>query len=137
MDTSTLQSIDAIEFLKARYCRILDTKDWDDLRSVLASDVVVDTTVLGGDRVIGASNCLALFKRNYDKTVTVHHGHMPAITLASPRSVKATWAMEVLTVQPDGKRALAFGHDHDTYSLRGGRWLITSIKSTRLLMDES
>ncbi|WP_405813436.1 nuclear transport factor 2 family protein [Streptomyces sp. NBC_01390] len=137
MSQSTLQAIDAIELLKARYCRLLDTKDWDDLKSVLAIDVVVDTTALGGDLVVGASNCEAMLERKYDKAVTVHHGHMPEIALTSPSSAKAIWAMQILTVQSNGKRVLAFGHDHDTYALRGGRWLITTIKSTRLLMDES
>lgn len=137
MDPTTAQAINAIESLKARCFRSIDTKDWEALDSVVAEDVSVDSTALEGDRVTGASNYVALLKRDYDKAVTVHHGHMPEIEITSPGSATATWAVQVLTVQPDGERVLAFGHDHDTYSLSGDQWLITATTSTRLHLDNS
>lgn len=137
MDPYTVQAINAIESLKARYFRSLDTKDWPSVDSALADDVDVDTTALGGDRVTGAANYLALLKRNYGKTITVHHGHMPEIQLTSPAVATGTWAVHALMVRPDGKRELCFGHDRDSYALRGGRWLITATTSTRLHQDES
>ncbi len=36
--------IEDIKQLKARYFRMMDTKDWDAMRKVFAADVVVDTT---------------------------------------------------------------------------------------------
>jgi len=42
-----------------------------------------------------------------------------------------------LLVPANGKRLLAFGHDHDTYGIRGGRWVITGTKETRLQEDMS
>jgi hypothetical protein len=35
-DTATLREIEAIKQLKARYCRLLDTKDWQGWRSLFA-----------------------------------------------------------------------------------------------------
>jgi SnoaL-like domain len=138
MDPNTLQTINAIEALKARYFRRVDTKDWAALGSVLADDIDVDTTAMGGGRVAGASNYVAQLQRDYDTPVTtVHHGHMPEIELTSSDSATGTWAVQVLVVRPDGKRTLGFGHDHDTYAIRGGQWLITATKSTRLQLDQS
>ena len=46
MDRST--DLDQIHQLKARYFRLMDTKDWDGLREVFTSDVRIDTTVDSG-----------------------------------------------------------------------------------------
>jgi hypothetical protein len=137
MDRHTLQAINAIESLKARYFRGFDTKDWPVVDSALADDVVVDTTALDGDQVTGASAYLAMLKRKHSKTTTVHHGHMPEIRLTSSSKATGTWAVHVLVIGSDGRRELCFGHDQDNYALRDGKWLITSTTSTRLYEDQS
>ncbi|MFI6362247.1 nuclear transport factor 2 family protein [Nocardia sp. NPDC050630] len=137
VDPDTLQAINTIESLKARYFRSFDTKDWSALGSVLADDVDVDTTALGGTSVTGASNYVAALQRDYGTAVTVHHGHMPEIAITGAAAATGTWAVQVLLVRPDGKRLLAFGHDHDRYGIRDGRWVITGIKSTGLQEDQS
>ena len=48
-----MDDIEAIKQLKARYCRMLDTKDWDGFRQVLADDVVMDSTGSGGSVITG------------------------------------------------------------------------------------
>ncbi|RDI45097.1 nuclear transport factor 2 family protein [Nocardia mexicana] len=137
MDPNTLRQLNAIESLEARYCRGLDTKEWPALDSVLADDIEVDQTALGGDRIAGAANYVAALQNNYGRAVTVHHAHMPEIELTSPTTATGTWAMQVLVVRPDGHRVLGFGHDYDTYGIRNGRWVLTATKSTRLHLDRS
>ncbi|WP_433621996.1 nuclear transport factor 2 family protein [Nocardia sp. CA-120079] len=135
VDPRTLQAINAIESLKARYFRSLDTKDWSVFGSVLAGDIDVDTTSVGGDRVRGASNHVAALQTDYGNSVTVHHGHMPEIEITAADTATGTWAVQVQLVRPDGRRWLSSGHDRDTYGIRDGRWVITSMKSTRLQAD--
>ncbi|MEV2224817.1 nuclear transport factor 2 family protein [Nocardia vinacea] len=65
MDPQISQAINVIESLEARYFRILDTKDWSAFDSVLADDIDVDTTALGGDRVRGASNHVAALQTRW------------------------------------------------------------------------
>jgi hypothetical protein len=137
MDPTTLQTINSIEALKARYFRALDTKDWTEFESTLADDIEVDHTALDGHQATGASNYVALLQEDYDGTVTVHDAHMPEIELTSAGSAVGTWAMQVLLVRPDGERVLAFGHHQDTYGLQDGSWLITTTTSTRLQVDKS
>ena len=44
----------AISDTKARYCRCLDTKDWDGFADVFMPDLVLDTRPSGGTEVAAA-----------------------------------------------------------------------------------
>ena len=50
-----MDDIFAIQILKARYFRAIDTKDWDLLASVMVEDVAIDVTddVDGGEPYTG------------------------------------------------------------------------------------
>ena len=39
-----LQDIEEIKRLKARYFRLMDTKDWDGFRAIFATDVRIDVS---------------------------------------------------------------------------------------------
>lgn len=45
-----MDDVEEIKRLKARYCRYLDTKRWDDWRGLLTDDFVSDTSAAGGTR---------------------------------------------------------------------------------------
>ena len=47
-DSATLLEIEAIKQLKARYCRLLDTKDWQGWRDLFSDDFLSDTSSAGG-----------------------------------------------------------------------------------------
>ncbi|WP_433526934.1 nuclear transport factor 2 family protein [Nocardia pseudovaccinii] len=135
VDPQTLQAINVIESLKARYFRTLDTKDWSAFGTALADDVDVDATALGGDRVRGASNHVAALQTDYGDRVTVHHGHMPEIEVHTPAAATGVWALQDLLIWPDNIRGGGFGHYHETYTLDGDRWRISSTTLTRLYLD--
>jgi hypothetical protein len=98
--------IEDVKQLKARYCRLLDTKDWEGFREVFADDVVTD-----------------------------HQCHTPEITVTSPSTATGIWAMED-RVQLDGGRELnGFGHYHEVYEKSGGSWRIKASTLTRIRMD--
>lgn len=137
MDVSDVLKINTIEFLKGRYFRALDTKDWSTFESTLADDVEVDHEALAGPKVNGKANYVTRLQSDYDGAKTVHHGHMPEIRITSANTAEGTWAMQVLIVKANGKRVLAFGHHRDTYVIRNDQWAITSTKATRLQLDES
>ena len=50
----TMDDVEAIKQLKARYCRLMDTKDWVAFRQLFTDDVEMDTTASGGTVVTGA-----------------------------------------------------------------------------------
>jgi uncharacterized protein (TIGR02246 family) len=130
-----VDDIEAIKQLKARYFRTMDTKDWDGMRRVFADDVVMDTTESGGGVVRGADEFMTFLRATLDGVVTVHHGHMPEITLTSPTTASGIWALEDRLRWPDGSAMQGSGHYHETYEKTDGEWRITSSTLTRLSMD--
>jgi uncharacterized protein (TIGR02246 family) len=130
-----LDDIEAIKQLKARYCRTMDTKDWQGMRAVFTDDVEMDTTASGGGVVHGADDFITFLREALDRVVTVHHCHMPEIDLASPAAATAVWAMEDMLRWPDGTELHGYGHYHETYENVAGAWLIKRCVLTRLRMD--
>nr|WP_106410491.1 MULTISPECIES: nuclear transport factor 2 family protein [Pseudofrankia] len=132
-----MDDIEAIKQLKARYCRLLDTKDWDGYRLIFTDDVVIDTEDSGGNIVDGADAFLEFLRVALAGTVTVHQCHTPEITITSPASATGIWAMEDRVRFPDGNDLTGFGHYHETYEKVDDGWRIKASKLTRLRMDFS
>jgi uncharacterized protein (TIGR02246 family) len=133
--TAWSEDLEAITQLKARYCRTMDTKDWDAMRSLFADDVTIDTVESGGSVVTGADEFMIFLRQAIGDVATVHHCHMPEIERTSPTSASAIWAMEDMLRWPDGTELHGYGHYHETYEKRAGVWRITSSRLTRLRMD--
>ncbi len=133
----TVDDIEAIKQLKARYFRTMDTKDWAGMREVFTDDVVMDTTASGGGVVSGADAFMEFLEQTLADAVTVHHGHMPEITLTSPTTASGIWALHDHIVWPDGTQLHGDGHYHETYERAGGVWRIKSSTLTRLHMELS
>ncbi|MCK9921559.1 nuclear transport factor 2 family protein [Frankia sp. AgPm24] len=132
-----MDDIEAIKQLKARYCRLLDTKDWAGYRQLLADDVVIDTIDSGGSVVAGGDAFLDFLRVALAESVTVHQCHTPEITIVSPGSAVGIWAMEDRVRFADGAELSGFGHYHETYEKSDGTWRIRTSKLTRLRMDIS
>jgi uncharacterized protein (TIGR02246 family) len=130
-----VDDIEAIKQLKARYCRTLDTKDWDAMRQVFTDDVVIDTTGSGGTVISGADAFMAFLRDTLADRVTVHHCHTAEITLTSPSAATGVWAKEDHVQLPGGRELTGYGHYHETYEKSGGAWRIKSSTLTRLRMD--
>ena len=65
---------------------------------------------------------------------------MPEIELTSTITARGVWAMEDLIWWPEGSRRKTlhgFGHYHETYEKIDGRWLIKTLRLTRLRMDQT
>jgi hypothetical protein len=143
-DIERIVAIEEIKNLKARYFRCMDTKDWAGFQAVFAPDTIADYTREGGDRsrssATGAANIKKLVKDLVAPALTIHHGHMPEIELTSTITARGVWAMEDLIWWPEGSRRKTlhgFGHYHETYEKIDGRWLIKTLRLTRLRMDQT
>lgn len=130
-----MDDIKAIEQLKARYFRTMDTKDWAGMRKVFADGVVMDTTASGGNVISGADEFMAFLRETLADVVTVHHGHMPEIELTSNATATGIWAMEDMLRWPDGSELHGYGHYHEIYEKADGEWRIAASTLTRLRMD--
>ena len=127
--------IEDIRQLKARYFRMMDTKDWDGLAQVFTDDVEIDVTGEGGGVTRSVADYIPFLRANIEHVITVHHGHMPEIQLTSPTTASAIWALEDQLWWPEGapiKYMHGFGHYHETYEKLAVGWRIKTMTITRL-----
>lgn len=142
-DLRRLLDLEAIHQLKARYCRFVDTKQWDRLRALFTPETRFEgfgsaPTGAGVDEFIGGiSSRLA-------RVVSVHHCHMPEIVFPGPDRARGIWAMmDVLQFPPGeapreapGSRGFrAYGHYEEAYRRDGEVWRFCFMRLTRLRID--
>jgi SnoaL-like domain len=130
-----LLALEEIKLLKSRRDRACDTKDWDLYRALHADDHVSHND--GFEKWESADIMIENVKRILDKgRTTVHHSHTPDITFESDTRARGIWGMEDLIFDTDTGELLihGFGFYHETYELRGGKWLFTSRQLKRTLV---
>jgi hypothetical protein len=127
-----LDDLRALEQLKAAYCRMLDTKQWDGFRDLFSDDFVSDTSESGGVVIEGADAFVAFVRRALGKAVTVHQVQQPEIAISSPTTATGVWAMQDVVRFVPGITLHGFGHYHETYVKLDGQWRIETSKLTRL-----
>ncbi|NIH80637.1 nuclear transport factor 2 family protein [Amycolatopsis viridis] len=130
-----LAAIEDIKQLKARYFRLMDTKDWTALREVFTDDAHMDIDGFPRD---GGDAITAFLSKVLTPLRTVHHGHMPEITLISRDQASGVWAMfDYVEFPSDGlpRGFHGYGHYHDQYRVERGAWRIASTRVARLRID--
>lgn len=136
---TTLWEIEQIRQLKARYFRLMDTKQWDQWRSLFTDDMrfwndnLPDPTSRQPITTTGDA-FVHMVSRILSNAVTVHHGQMPEIELTGEHSARGIWSMYDQLQDPEKKLDFeGYGHYYETYE-RGedGRWRIKDMHLTRL-----
>ncbi|MBD2860241.1 nuclear transport factor 2 family protein [Spongiibacter sp. KMU-158] len=132
-----LHNIEQIKQLKARYCRLLDAKDWLAWRALFADDFVSDTSGSGGKWIEGADAFVAYVQSTLGKPsrVTVHQIHAPEITLLSATEAEGIWALEDIVRFFPLLNLRGYGHYHEQYVQVNGEWKIKHSRLSRLKME--
>ena len=132
MSTPDFQDWLAICNVNARYCRLLDTKDWAGWQALFTGDIVLDTSAAGGPRIEGAEAAVAAVRGSIAQAITTHHVHTPEITVDGDEAT-AIWAMRDRNIWPYGRKLLGFGHYHQRYRrCPDGTWRIAESRLTRI-----
>ena len=134
-DATALLEIEAIKQLKARYCRHLDTKDWQAWRSLFTDDFLSDTSPAGGKVIQGADDFVTFTRKSLRSQATVHQVHAPEIELTSATTARGVWALEDVVRFGPGVNLRGYGHYTETYEKVDGQWFIASSTLTRLRED--
>ncbi|RYD63430.1 MAG: nuclear transport factor 2 family protein [Sphingomonadales bacterium] len=125
----------AICELKARYCRLMDGKDWDGYRDLFTEDYELDVSAAsGGAPVRGRDAALATVLPHIRDAVTAHQVHSPEIVIRDDEA-DGIWAMQDRVIFAGGASISGFGHYHERYRREDGRWRIARLKLTRLHVD--
>jgi hypothetical protein len=134
-DVSELRDIEEIKQLKARYFRLVDTKEWDAWRELLTDDYRLESDAgihEGRDAVVSmVSSALA-------EGSTVHHALAPEIAITGPAAATGVWAYQDHVVMSHDGQNVAFhgyGHCHEEYVRTDDGWRIRSTVETRLRID--
>jgi SnoaL-like domain len=136
-------AIEHIRTLKARYCRFLDTKQWDELSALFLDDAVLDVQQdTGLPPIQGRDALIAQIKAAVIDAATSHQVHTPEIELISSDSATGTWAMQDRVVWQPGKSPVpgvasitGYGQYHEAYRLTSDGWKFATLKLTRFHVD--
>ena len=128
-----MDDLEAIKQLKARYFRLMDTKQWDAWGDLFTEDAVLQASPDPEERFQGRDEIVAKVSHLLRDAVTVHHGHMPEIEIHGDTAT-GLWAMDDFVEMPQ-LVLHGWGHYHEEYAREDGRWRIRSSRLTRLRLD--
>ncbi len=121
--------------LKARYCRYLDCKRWEDLAQLFAPDGRMQ---FGPDpawgMVQGREAIAEHLTEQLRRATTVHHVHPGEIELQDATHASAIWPMDDL-VANWGYVLNGSGYYEEQYAFDEGRWMIQHSRLHRLRVD--
>jgi hypothetical protein len=126
----------AIANLKAAYCRLLDTKDWEGWGQLFTEDFEQDVSGSGGGVFKGRDAAVAATRESIETAKTAHQVHFPEIVIDGDEAT-AIWPLQDRLIWEDGRSLTAYGHYHERYRRTPDGWRIAAQKLTRLMMDFS
>jgi SnoaL-like domain len=124
----------AICNLKAAYCRLLDTKDWDGWGALFTDDIRLDVRPAGGDLLEGRAAMLASVRGSIGQARTAHQVHSPEIAIDGDEA-RGVWAMQDRVVWSAELKITGFGHYHERYVRTPAGWRIAEQMLTRLFTE--
>jgi len=135
VDPDRLVDLEAIKQLKARYFRLMDTRQWEAWGDVFTEDCSMANAGPEDPPTVGRDAIVAFVRDAVEPMITTHHGHSPEIEFHSATSASGIWAMFDYLEGP-GYRMQGWGHYHETYR-KGvdGRWRIASTRLMRLRVE--
>ncbi len=135
-----LLAIELIHQLKARYCRLFDTKQWDRLREVFAPDAQLEgfSSMPDGS---GVEVFLEAVSRRLGPAITIHHVQAPEIKLIAADRARGIWSMSDYVeftpapALPEERGWRGWGWYEEEYTCAGGVWRIAFMRLVRQRMD--
>lgn len=134
---------EAIQSLKARYCRLLDTKDWAAFTDLFTDDALLDVIAdTGQPPFVGRPAVIATIQAAVTNARTAHQVHSPEIEIDGDKAT-AIWAMQDRVIWDAGYSPIppatgitGYGHYHEIYRRSDdGIWRIASLVLTRLIVE--
>lgn len=124
-----LNDVNDLKQLKARYCHLVDSNDWDELETLWTEDAVCDYGFFGAFN--GREDIINGFFRGLvanASSFSAHMIHNPIIEVDGD-SASACWYVTAhTTLQPHSQAIWMMGLYHDQYKRIDGEWKISSLK---------
>ena len=139
-----LFALEAIRRLKARYCRLVDTKQWGPLEQLFIPDAKLDGFGSVPDGTDPATFVAGIAAR-LEQAVTIHHVQAPEIELTGPASARGVWSMmDYVDFQATGAPAdvtsgrgwIGWGYYEEEYVRLEDTWRFSYMRLTRQRLDD-
>lgn len=152
-DLETLNAIEDIRRLEARYARYADEKRWQDLAGLFAEDGWFRSLDVDGNEIVSmtgpADIAGQLGARNSGDVQPLHQLLTHEIDVETPDIASAVWAMADLIFRGDSaiseptpgdtlppfRTMRGWGHYHVTYRRVDGGWRIATRTQTRTRLE--
>ncbi|MGM0213469.1 nuclear transport factor 2 family protein [Enterococcus sp. AZ109] len=147
-----LVAIEEIKQVKAKYWRLIDTKDFDQLNTVFTDDAVFDSVEATYDPVLGQmpgtqpaeiwetrQGIVEGVKQSMPPEMqSVHMGHIPEVTILAENKATGIFPFNDRIKIPNGLSFNGFGYYHEEYEKDDTGWKIkrSIIKRLRVVFDE-
>ena len=137
----SLEDRSALQDLKARYFRCVDTKDWATFETLFAPDATLSPIDdLPGTTFAGAACISESVSKSMHDVLSVHHGFTPEFSLVSADDAEGIWPMEDLlwfgpASSVPGLIFHGFGHYHERYVCIGGEWRFHTVELRRVRVE--
>ena len=135
-DASQIGDWLALSEAKARYCRLLDTKDWAGWADLMTEDYELDVSEGTGKPIIrGREAAVKDVQASILTAKTAHQVHSPEMRIEGD-TAHVVWALQDrLWWSPDRPTLTGYGHYHERWVRRDGQWKLAALKLTRLHLD--
>lgn len=126
--------IEAIKNLKARYFRLMDAKQWPELRELFTVDSRFERD---GGEPLGREQFVEVVRSTLAGVVSIHRGSMPEIELVDGDRARGTWQFDWVCIdeseasQPEADmRFGGCGEYREEYRKIDGSWYISWLQTT-------
>jgi SnoaL-like domain len=135
-DSAEIKDWLALCHAKARYCRLLDSKDWTAFKELFTEDYELDVSEGTGLPVIkGRDAALRQIQSSILTAKTAHQVHSPEILVRGDEA-RVVWALQDRVVWgPDRPSLTGYGHYHERWVRLNGAWKLAALRLTRLHLD--
>lgn len=137
-----LALINIIRSQKAKYCRFVDTKKWEDFADLIVENPILRFYSTDDELLYGfgsAAEWIQLMKSYLDGAHTIHQVHNDEIEVVSDSEVRAIWSMEDYLILAEGGDRPAsmhgYGHYYETWRLEDGKWRLAELDLRRTILE--
>jgi hypothetical protein len=121
---------------KAKYCRTLDTRDWNGLAALMTPGIEfgIGDGHSEPNMTVGREETLALLQPLVAGSRTAHHVQAPEIDLREDEA-RVIWALQDRAVSDNGTTVTGYGHYTERWIRLEGVWKLASLRLSHLLTD--